>query len=104
MLAVRWVAVGATTIWWACLAGKVVGRAARLRQAGITVDLYPEQARLGRQLAAADMAHIPYALIIGPDEIAQQQYNLKNLTTGEQQRLDEAMLRTKLMRIAEPIS
>jgi histidyl-tRNA synthetase len=82
----------------------VVGLAARLRQAGITVDLYPEQARLGRQLAAADMAHIPYALIIGPDEIAQQQYNLKNLTTGEQQRLDEAMLRTKLMRIAEPIS
>jgi hypothetical protein len=29
----------------------VVGLAARLRQAGITVELYPEQARVGRQLS-----------------------------------------------------
>jgi histidyl-tRNA synthetase len=70
----------------------VVGLAARLRQAGVTVELYPEQAKLGRQLAIADALQIPYALIIGPDEIAQQQYSLKNLTTGEQQRLDEAGL------------
>jgi histidyl-tRNA synthetase len=70
----------------------VVGLAARLRQAGITVELYPEQVKLGRQLATADALQIPYALIIGPDEIAQQQYSLKNLTTGEQLRLDEAGL------------
>lgn len=69
-----------------------VGLAARLRQAGITVELYPEQAKLGRQLTAAAALHIPYALIIGPDEIAQQQYGLKNLATGEQQRLDEVGL------------
>ena len=69
-----------------------VGLATRLRQAGITVELYPEQAKLGRQLTAAAALHIPYALIIGPDEIAQQQYGLKNLATGEQQRLDEVGL------------
>jgi histidyl-tRNA synthetase len=56
------------------------------------VELYPEQAKLGRQLATADALQIPYALIIGPDEIAQQQYSLKNLTTGEQQKLDEVGL------------
>ncbi len=70
----------------------VVGLAARLRQAGITVEIYPEQTRLGRQLSAADTLHIPYALIIGPDEITQQQYTLKHLTSGEQQTLDEAGL------------
>ena len=70
----------------------VVGLAARLRQAGLTVELYPEQTKLGRQLSTADSLHIPYALIIGPDEIQQQRYTLKNLATGEQTSLDEAGL------------
>ncbi len=39
----------------------VVGLASRLRQAGIRVELYPEQAKLGRQLATADALGIPYA-------------------------------------------
>jgi histidyl-tRNA synthetase len=74
----------------------VVGLTARLRQAGITVELYPEQARLGRQLANADDLQIPYALIIGPDEVAQQTYTLKHLATGEQQQLSEAGLLARL--------
>jgi histidyl-tRNA synthetase len=70
----------------------VLGLVTRLRQAGMTVELYPEPARLGRQLANADDLHIPYALIVGPDEVAQQHYTLKHLATGEQQQLDEAGL------------
>lgn len=70
----------------------VVGLAARLRQAGLTVELYPEQTKLGRQLSTADSLHIPYALILGPDEVQQQRYTLKNLATGEQTNLDEAGL------------
>ena len=70
----------------------VVGLVTRLRQAGLTVELYPEPARLGRQLANADDLHIPYALIIGPDEVAQQRYTLKHLATGAQQQLNEAEL------------
>jgi histidyl-tRNA synthetase len=68
----------------------VVGLANRLRHAGIAVDIYPESTRLGRQLSTADGLHIPYALIVGPDELKQQQYGLKHLKTGEQQTLDEA--------------
>jgi histidyl-tRNA synthetase len=70
----------------------VVGLASRLRQAGIAVELYPEQTRPGRQLSTAAALHIPYALIIGPEEVAQQTYTLKNLATGAQQQLDEASL------------
>ena len=70
----------------------VVGLTSRLRQAGITVELFPEQARLGRQLANADDLQIPYALIIGPDEVTQRIYTLKHLASGEQQQLDEASL------------
>lgn len=76
-----------------------VGLASRLRQAGITVEVYPEQSKLKRQLSAADAQQIPYALILGPDEVERQRYTLKNLTTGEQQSLEEddliAALRTR---------
>ncbi len=74
----------------------VVSLAHRLRQAGVTVEIYPEQTRLGRQLQIADSMHIPYALIVGPDEVSQQQYPLKHLASGEQQVLDEAGLITAL--------
>ncbi len=68
----------------------VVGLANRLRQAGVMVEIYPEQTRLGRQLQTADSMHIPYALVVGPDEVSQQQYQLKHLASGDQQPLDEA--------------
>ena len=66
-----------------------VGLASRLRQAGITVEVHPEQSKLKRQLSAADTQQIPYALILGPDEIERQRYTLKDLATGEQQSLEE---------------
>ena len=76
-----------------------VGLASRLRQAGITVEVYPEQSKLKRQLSAADAQQVPYALILGPDEVERQRYTLKNLATGEQQALSEddliAALRTR---------
>lgn len=69
-----------------------VGLASRLRQAGITVDVYPEQGKLGRQLSTADSLQIPYVLILGPDEVERETYTLKNLATGEQQTLAEDAL------------
>ena len=69
-----------------------VGLASRLRQAGITVEVFPEQSKLKRQLSAADAQQIPYALILGSDEVERQTYTLKNLVSGEQQTLDETAL------------
>ena len=69
-----------------------VGLASRLRQAGITVDVYPEQSKLGRQISVADSLQIPYVLILGPDEVERQTYTLKNLASGEQQTVAEDAL------------
>ena len=69
-----------------------VGLASRLRRAGITVEVHPEQSKLKRQLSAADAQQIPYALILGPDEVERQRYTLKDLATGEQQALGEDAL------------
>lgn len=67
-----------------------------LRAAGIAVDVYPEQNKLKRQLAAAATQGMPYALIIGPDEVTHRSYSLKNLASGEQQALDEGALMAAL--------
>lgn len=67
-----------------------------LRAAGIAVDVYPEQTKLKRQLAAAAAQQMPYALIIGPDEIERHSYTLKNLVDGRQQVLGEGALTAAL--------
>lgn len=67
-----------------------------LRAAGVEVDVYPEQTKLKRQLAAAAAQRIPYALILGSSEIARRSYTLKDLENGEQQVLDEGALTAAL--------
>ena len=63
-----------------------------LRTVGIAVDVYPEQTKLKRQLAAAAARDIPYALLLGPDEVTRRAYTLRNLASGEQEMLEEPAL------------
>ena len=56
----------------------------KLRAAGMTVELYPDAAKTGKQLQYADKRGIQFAVICGEDEIAQNKYGLKNLATSEQ--------------------
>lgn len=58
-----------------------------LRQNGIYSEVYPETAKIKKQLSYADGKKIPYAIIIGSDEIINQRYTLKNLITGTQEAL-----------------
>ena len=56
-----------------------------LRKAGIAVEVYPEPAKMKKQMGYADARRIPYVAIVGGDEMAQSKVMLKNMTTGEQQ-------------------
>ncbi len=56
----------------------------QLRKAGIKTELYPAVDGLGKQFKKADQAQIPYAVIIGEEEIAQDKVSLKNLNSGDQ--------------------
>lgn len=58
--------------------------AQQLRAAGLRVDLYPETDRYGRQFQYAESRGIRYALILGPQEIADQTVAVKDLVTGDQ--------------------
>ncbi|GGK70848.1 histidine--tRNA ligase [Rufibacter glacialis] len=58
-----------------------------LRQAGIAVELYPEAAKLKKQMAYADQKSIPYVLLVGSEEMESGLLNLRNMRTGVQDRL-----------------
>lgn len=55
-----------------------------LRSFGIKVELYPDTVKVGKQFLHADKRGIPYAVIVGEDEMATNQYALKELASGEQ--------------------
>lgn len=56
----------------------------RLRTAGHNAELYPDAAKLKKQLDYADRKQIPYVVLIGPDERAVGKVTLKDMTSGEQ--------------------
>jgi histidyl-tRNA synthetase len=64
--------------------------AAELRQAGIQVICYPEAAKLPKQLKFADRMGIRYAVIMGPDEAANDTVTLKDLAARTQLTLERA--------------
>ncbi len=57
--------------------------AAKLRHAGLAVELYPEAKKLGKQLEYADKRGHLYAVIVGPDEAARGVCQLKALKTKQ---------------------
>ena len=60
---------------------------ARLRAAGIRCEIYPDAAKMKKQMAYANAKAIPLVAIVGENEMAQGKVTLKNMTTGEQQPL-----------------
>ncbi|MDR0711773.1 MAG: histidine--tRNA ligase [Prevotellaceae bacterium] len=62
-----------------------IALAAQLRKNGTSVEIYPDRKKLQKQLEYANRRGIPYVVIAGENEMAQQKVSLKNLRTGEQQ-------------------
>ena len=59
-----------------------------LREEGIRTEVYPEPAKMKKQMGYADAQHIPFVAIIGGDEMAQQKVMLKNMQSGKQELVD----------------
>ncbi|PWJ59006.1 histidyl-tRNA synthetase [Dyadobacter jejuensis] len=67
-----------------------VGLLAKLRNAGINTEIYPDSVKLKKQLDYADRKQIPYVVLIGSEEIQSGLLTLKHMQTGDQQKLDIA--------------
>lgn len=60
---------------------------AKMRKAGIATEIYPEAAKIKKQMSYADSNKIPYVGIVGENEIAENKITLKNMESGEQKLL-----------------
>ena len=58
--------------------------ATELRAQGIRAQLYAEPKKFKAKLSYCDKLHIPFAILLGEDELKENKVTLKNLTTGEQ--------------------
>ena len=63
-----------------------------LRAQGVAVEVYPEPAKMKKQMGYADAKQIPYVAIVGGDEMASNTVMLKNMATGEQRQVALAEL------------
>ena len=67
-----------------------------LHSAGIAAEIYPEAAKMKKQMEYANRRGIPYVVIIGSEELTEQAATVKNMVSGEQQRVPFAELATFL--------
>ena len=58
-----------------------------LRDAGVAAEIYPENARMKKQMEYADRRAIPYVAIVGSDELAAREVTVKEMRSGEQSRV-----------------
>lgn len=57
---------------------------AQLRQKGIRSEIYPESAKMKKQMSYADAKKIPFVALVGENEMNENMIMLKNMITGEQ--------------------
>ena len=64
----------------------------QLRSEGIPAEIYPESAKMKKQMEYANRRQIPFVVIIGSEELAAKEATVKNMLSGEQQRVSFADL------------
>ena len=57
---------------------------AQVRQAGIRAEMFPDAAKMKKQMAYANAKHIPFVVLAGESEMAEGKVTLKDMETGEQ--------------------
>ena len=57
---------------------------AKAREAGIRTEMFPDAAKMKKQMSYANAKQIPFVALAGENEMAQGKLTLKNMETGEQ--------------------
>ena len=59
--------------------------ARQAREAGIRAEIFPDKAKMKKQMSYANAKNIPFVVLAGENEIEQGKVTLKNMESGEQQ-------------------
>jgi histidyl-tRNA synthetase len=57
---------------------------AKMREAGIRTEIFPDSSKMKKQMAYANAKQIPFVALVGENEMAAGKLTLKNMETGEQ--------------------
>ena len=68
-----------------------------LRENGINAEFYPSSVKLKKQMKYANDKNIPFVIFINEEEVASNILELKNMLTGDQQKLTIKEVITTLM-------
>ena len=61
--------------------------ATKLRNNGVKTEIYLNNKKLKVKFKYADKLKIPYVIVVGEDEIKQNKFKLKDMSTGEEEKL-----------------
>jgi histidyl-tRNA synthetase len=68
----------------------------KVRAQGIRAEIYPDSAKMKKQMSYANAKQIPFVALAGENEMQASKITLKNMETGEQQMLSPEELIAKL--------
>ena len=64
-----------------------LGVLAKLRSAGIPSEIYPDHAKIKKQLDFGNKKRVSFVIVIGSDEVANGLLTIKDMATGDQKKL-----------------
>ena len=67
-----------------------------LREAGVNAELYPDTAKMKKQMTHANRRNIPFVVLVGEQEITSNTYTLKDMISGEQSKVSLEELISKV--------
>ncbi len=67
-----------------------------VRRSGISAELYPDAAKMKKQMKYANDKDIPWVVLVGENEVAQNSVMLKNMISGEQELVGRDKLIAKI--------
>ena len=59
----------------------------KVRNSGISAEIYPDHAKMKKQMTYANNKNVKFVALVGENEIAEGKITLKNMETGEQEKL-----------------
>ncbi|MBI9037565.1 MAG: histidine--tRNA ligase [Bacteroidales bacterium] len=73
---------------------------AKIRKAEINAEIYPDHAKMKKQMTYANNKNIPFVVLVGADEMRTGKLTLKNMQTGEQDKLPIDKIIEKIISIS----
>ena len=67
-----------------------------LRESNINAELYPDSAKMKKQMTYANKREINFVVLVGANEVANNTFTLKNMQSGEQEELNLTQLKEAL--------